>query len=243
MQTTPPPIHPPSHDAVYQQSNNYHGIRYQQGAPNPQGNNIPPYGSRIQLCQDGKYRWIYEMHMMKNPVIFFTVLKIFGWIFFIGWLLLSIFDLIDGNGLEIILKSGMVMFLFFLGFTVLTILGYTLVAAMNGWKYVVLFEMDEHGLLHHQMKEQVKKAKAIGWLTILAGGASGNLSTIGAGILAATKTTSASDFAHVRSIKPQRRWNTIKVNEPLSKNQVYVEKEDFDFVYNYILARCPKVKR
>jgi hypothetical protein len=37
--------------------------------------------------------------------------------------------------------------------------------------------------------------------------------------------------------------NTIKVNEPLSKNQVYVEKEDFDFVYNYILARCPMVKR
>ncbi len=208
----------------------------------PQGGAIPPYGSRIQLCPDGKYRWIYEMHMMKNPVIFFTVLKIFGWIFFIGWLIMSIIDLVDGNGMETVLNSGKVMLLIFLGFIVLTVLGYTLTAAINGWKYIVLFEMDDNGLLHRQMKEQVKKAKAIGWLTMLAGAASGNLTTVGIGINAATKTSSSSDFASVRSVKPLRRWNTIKVNEPLSKNQVYVEKEDFDFVYQYIVARCPKVR-
>ena len=203
----------------------------------------PSYGSHIQLCQDGKYRWIYEMHMMKNPVIFFTVLKIFGWILFTGWLIMSIIDLIEGNGVEAILNAGKVMLLFFVGIIVLTFLGYTIVAAMNGWKYVVLFEMDDNGLLHRQMKEQVKKAKAIGWLTVLAGAAAGNLTTVGVGINSATKTSSSSNFASVRSVKPLRRWNTIKVNEPLSKNQVYVEKEDFDFVYNYILARCPKVKR
>lgn len=242
---TPPPYQnaPPQWQSTPSPMNPFSQRAEHQGAPNPQGDNIPPYGSRIQLCQDGKYRWIYEMHMMKNPVIFFTVLKIFGWIIFIGWLIMSIFDLVDGNGFESILNTGKVMLLIFLGFIVLTFLGYTITAAINGWKYVVLFEMDDNGLLHRQMKEQVKKAKAIGWLTVLAGAAAGNLTTVGIGINAATKTSSSSNFASVRSVKPLRRWNTIKVNEPLSKNQVYVEKEDFDFVYNYIMARCPKVKQ
>lgn len=182
------------------------------------------------------------MHMMKNPVIFFTVLKIFGWIFFIGWLIMSIIDLVDGNGMETVLNSGKVMLLIFLGFIVLTVLGYTLTAAINGWKYIVLFEMDDNGLVHRQMQAQVKKAKAIGWLTVLAGLAAGNPTTAGIGLTSATKTSSVSNFAKVRSVKPLRRWNTIKVNEPMSKNQVYVEKEDFDFVYQYIVARCPKVR-
>jgi hypothetical protein len=34
----------------------------------------------------------------------------------------------------------------------------------------------------------------------------------------------------------------IKVNEPLAKNQVYVEKSDYDFVYGFIRARCPHAK-
>lgn len=242
---TPPPYQttPPQWQATPPQAEPFSQGAVQQDAPTPQGDNIPPYSSRIQLCQDGKYRWIYEMHMMKNPVIFFTVLKIFGWIIFIGWLIMSIIDLVDGNGVETILNSGKVMLIIFLGFIVLTLLGYTLTAAINGWKYIVLFELDDNGLVHRQMKEQIKKAKAIGWLTVLAGAAAGNLTTVGVGINAATKTSSSSNFASVRSVKPLRRWKTIKVNEPLSKNQVYVEKEDFDFVYNYILARCPKVKK
>ena len=43
-------------------------------------------------------------------------------------------------------------------------------------------------------------------------------------------------------MKPLRRWNTIKVNEPFAKNQIYCDSEDFDFVLNYILEHCPKLK-
>ena len=183
------------------------------------------------------------MHMMKNPVIFFTVLKIFGWIFFIGWLIMSIIDLVDGNGMETVLNSGKVMLLIFLGFIVLTVLGYTLTAAINGWKYIVLFEMDEQGVLHRQLKSQIKKAQVMGWLTVLAGLKVGNLTTIGAGLNSATKTSSYSSFEHVRNVKAYRSRNLIKVNELLEKNQVYVTDEDFDFVYNFICSRCTKMKR
>ena len=44
----------------------------------------------IYLCPDGMFRWIYEFRMMKNPVILFTILKIFGGIFGGIWLLETI---------------------------------------------------------------------------------------------------------------------------------------------------------
>ena len=214
-----------------------------QMAPPPQGNNIPPYGSRIQLCQDGKYRWIYEFSMMKNPIIFFLVLKVFAIAFFVLWLFLAILALKGHDGWEAIWNNTKMILILFGVFAVLICLSYTIVAAQNGWKYVVLFEMDDTGLIHRQMKKQVKKAKALGWLTVMAGLAGGSFGAMSAGIVAATHSSLSSDFKSVKNVKPKRRWNTIKVNAPFSNNQVYVEKEDFDWVYQYIVSRCPKLKK
>ena len=33
-------------------------------------------GKEVRLCNDGKYRWVYEMNLLKNPTIFLTVLKV-----------------------------------------------------------------------------------------------------------------------------------------------------------------------
>ncbi len=30
----------------------------------------------VKLCPDGKYRWCYEVNMLKNPMILFTVFKV-----------------------------------------------------------------------------------------------------------------------------------------------------------------------
>ena len=54
---------------------------------------------------------------------------------------------------------------------------------------------------------------------------------------------STSDFASVRSVQPYKSRNLIKVNELLSKNQVYVNAEYFDFVYDYIRSHCPKLNK
>lgn len=202
-----------------------------------------PDPDRVHLCPDGKYRWIYEFSMLKNPIILITVLKIF---FFIG-LAMSVFQLFVGPShwtfADHLAIAGKFMLLMMAIFVPLSILAYLIVAAQNHWKYIVFFEMDDRGVLHKQMKSQVKKAKAIGWLTVLAGMASGNVTTVGIGINSMAKTFSYSDFLSVKSVRPKRFWNTIKVNEPLSKNQVYVHQDDFDFVLDYILARCPKVKK
>ena len=197
-------------------------------------------GKEIRLCNDGKYRWVYEMNMLKNPTIFFTVLKVMMISIGIVWL----FGLVIGLGdmsLDYFLfwtkLTGIMIGIFF----VLTIIGVLITAAVLG-KYVVLFEMDEKEVVHIQMPRQVKKAEVIGLITALVGAMAKSPTTIGAGVLATAKTKSTSEFVNVRRVKARRRFNLIKVNQLLDKNQVYVADEDFDFVYNFIKSRCINAK-
>ena len=125
----------------------------------------------------------------------------------------------------------------YLLFLVLGFFAYLIVAAQNGWKYMVLFEMDDEGVTHIQMQKQFKKAEAIGWLTAMAGALAGNAATAGAGLLAATHDRLSTTFSKVKKMKVSRRWHVIKLNEVLNKNQVYAEDEDFDFILDFIKGR------
>ena len=95
----------------------------------------------------------------------------------------------------------------------LTILGVLLVAAKYGGKYIVLFEMDEKGIVHMQEPKQFKKAQRLGAVTAMAGAAGGSLSTAGTGMLAASRNSSTSEFSKVRKVKPRRWLHVIKVNQ------------------------------
>ena len=194
-------------------------------------------GNEIQLCADGKYRWVYELNMLTNPIIFWTVLKVLGGV----WLFLYVFMLIFGD-FATIWEAFRIFAYVMAGIVALSLMGYLVVAAMYKGKYVVLFEMDEDGISHTQMPRQYKKAQILSAFTVLAGLASGKLSTAGSGILAATKNSSTSVFENVRKVKARRRLHLIKVNQMLNKNQVYVPNEDFDFVYDFIKSRCPHAK-
>ena len=217
---------------------------------NPTGRQYskPAYSSmiytskNIKFCPDGKYRWVYELDMYKNPTILFLVLKIFGILFAIPCLLMLV-PLFEGKSLEYVWdKSKYALFMFGL-FFLCVFIGYYIVANKYGGKYCVIFEMDEDGVLHRQMKQQVEKAKAMSNVMILAGLLAGSPGRVGQALLVATHTSIYSSFSSVRKVKPYRKRNLIKVNGLLYHNQVYMEDEDFDFVYDYIRTRCPKVKQ
>lgn len=199
-------------------------------------------GAEVRLCEDGKYRWKYELNMITNPVIMITVFKVFFFII-IGMALVfgTIFLISDGNW------DGVVGMFKVLGivlgiFAVLTFLGTALLSLVYGGKYVVLFEMDDKEIVHIQMPAQQQKARKLGILTFFVGLFAKRPTTMGAGLLSTTKNSSTSEFSKVRRVRSRRWLHTIKVNQLFERNQVYVPEEDYDFVYDYIKAHCSNLK-
>lgn len=195
----------------------------------------------IKLCPDGKYRWVYELSLYRNPTILFLVWKIFFWIMAGLWAFLVILGMGDSDfWFEGFLDITKTYCIIIVGMLVLCAVGYYVYALIMGGKYCVMFEMHDNGVLHQQMDRQVKKAEAIGAITALLGVMTKNPTTAGIGLTSSAHTSMYSDFKKVRSVKFYPRRNVIKVNAPFNKNQVYAEKEDFEFVQNYILAHIPQ---
>ena len=200
--------------------------------------------NRVKLYPDGKYRWVYEVPMLKNPTILIDVFKVLGISFGIVWLFtVLVIGCEEGYTLDNLwgITSG---FLMLMGvFLVIGCIAYFIVAWCYGWKYVVLFTLDERQVVHQQMPRQVKKATVLGALTAMMGGAAGKPGVVGSGLLAASRSTLTSDFVDVTRLIPCRCHNLIRVSQLLSKNRVFVPDEDFDFVYNYLCQHCPRAKK
>ncbi len=200
------------------------------------------FSSNISKGDDGVYRWTYEMNMWRNPTVLITLWKVF----FIAAMfpvvfvtLLSLFE--DGVGAAV--KTFAPMFFMMTAImSGLVFIGYFIYTIINGGRYQVVFEMDEKGIRHIQLKSQFKKNQVIAWIGAFAGAASGNATVSGAGLLAASKSSSYCQFTKVRKIRVNRRRNVIYVNESLERNQVYVSDEDFEAVRDYLISRCPKAK-
>ena len=198
----------------------------------------------IQLGSDGVYRWMYEFRMMKNPTILFTLWKVMGLSFGIValfMLALSLPDLIR-YGPGFFQTDWRVPVILVAVFLLLSLLSYLIAAALFGWKYIVIFEMTETGITHTQLAKQYQKTQAIGILLALSGVKSGNVGAVGQGLLAASRNQSTTEFNRVRKIRLKKRRDTIFANQLLYKNQIYAEKEDFDFVADYIIRHCPNAK-
>ena len=200
--------------------------------------------SRVTLYPDGKYRWMYEVPMLKNPSILFDVYWVLGISFGLVWLFNVLLIGCEGDlSLESLWDFSSVFLILMLVFAVIGYVAYVIVAWTYGWKYVVLFTLDEKEVVHQQMPHQMKKAKVLGALTALMGAAAGKPSVVGSGILASSRSTSTSVLANVKRIKARRRLNLIKVNQLLNKNRVFVPDEDFDFVYDFLCQHCPNAKK
>ena len=203
-----------------------------------------PDDSRVKLYPDGKYRWVYEVPMLKNPTILFDVYKVLGISFGIVWLFnVLLISCEDGLNLRNLWSFTSGFLILMLVFLVIGYVAYFIVAWYNGWKYVVLFTLDEKEVIHQQMPRQVEKAKVLGALTALIGSVAGKPGVMGAGVLAASRSTSTSILANVAHLVSRRRLHLIKVNQLLNKNRIFVPDEDFDFVYDFLCQHCPKAKK
>jgi hypothetical protein len=201
-------------------------------------------GNRVMLCKDGKYRWIHEVNMFKNPSILFDVWKVLGITMLIVIVIVGFILVISGDlDVDGMLGMGKAMLITTAIMAVLSIIGYLVYALIAGGKYIVLFTLDEKEVVHQQMPRSAKKGQIIGDLAILAGLATGRMGTIGTGMLAKSRTSMTTTLSDVKRLTPCPRMNMIKVNETLSKNRVYVCKEDFFLVYNFLCEHCMNAKK
>ena len=116
----------------------------------------------IYLCPDGKYRWIYEYKMLKNPAILITVMKVILLSYGIVMGFMVILNLLGGD-FRYWNRSDFVSFFggFLILLVVLLVLGvisYLILAAIYGWSYQVLLTMDEDGVELMQMQKDFQKS-------------------------------------------------------------------------------------
>ncbi len=193
----------------------------------------------IILGTDGVYRWSYGMNMWKNPTIIITLAKVFFLAGMFPVSLVTILALFE-NGIQEAISAFGVMFPGMIGMVLFfLILAYPITAILNGGVYQVVFELDNKGVTHTQMRKQIKRKQIMSWITVLAGVATGNPTTAGAGLLAGSKNSSYSNFKSVKKIVAKPKRNVIYVNETLEHNQVYVASEDYEKVKLYIIDHCP----
>ena len=213
-------------------------------APAVQTERKKEISKNVTKFDDGKYRWVYELNLFKNPTVFFLVWKIFFFIIVGIFAFIIIIDAIQRSGFfpDGFFGTLKILGYFILGMTALVGISYLIYAAIMGGKYTVEFEMDENGVNHKQIPSQAEKARKIGRAAAATGFAAGSMSAGMAGINA-QRTEMYSEFSKVKKVKPCPRRRLIKVNGVLSHNQVYAQKEDFEFVKNYIISHCPNIKK
>ena len=203
----------------------------------------PVYKSKnITMCSDGKYRWVYELDLYTTTAIIKEVWRVLLISLVIVLALMLIFSIIEGDlteGLSFIGEMAAILFGIFL---VLSVVGYLVFAFIIGGKYCALFEMSEEGINNAAQEKHVKKAELIGLITAIAGIAGGRPGVVGTGILGATRTSMYTSFDEVKELEILPKEHLIRLNETLSRNQVYAEDEDFAFVASYIKARCRNAK-
>ncbi len=200
--------------------------------------------NRVTLCPDGKYRWAYEVNLYKNPSMLIDLLKLVLFCILGEFVFLMVIIMFKNRhfGWGDLLSTVYVFFWIIVFLMVVSLISYFIWAKISGGKYAALFEMDEQGVVHKKMDKQVNKGQLIGGIAALAGALDNNPGLAGASMLAACVNSWKSEFKKVRHLIPVKRRNLIKVNERLTKNRVYVPDEDYDFVYNYILQRCTRIK-
>ena len=194
------------------------------------------YTTRVKQCDDGKYRWTYEVNLYRNPTILIDLLKIVVGCLALPYLLIDGMIVIKDFGMNkewfvkgqlnaLIGFGGIILFM-----VILSVICYYWWAASLKGRYIASFVMDETGIEHHLQKRSN--------LVMAAALVSNNPSTIAAASVMSWK----SEFRTVRRVIPVSRCDLIMVNELLSKNRIYVLPQDYEFILNYITQHCPRLK-
>ena len=217
------------------------------------------FPDRVTLFDDGVYRWSYELDMWHNRYLLKLILKILCLVLGIptlvvlAMLLWRLLPLL-GRGLpekEIMARvqpdriALAVVAGIFAGCLLLTLIIYAVCAAVMGGVCRLRYEMDESAVALVRRSGSMDAVNALGVIAILAGLASNqpDVALQAGSTLAVANNTGTTRFDAVRRVKVLPAFDLLDLREWFGMNQIYVPREDYEYVRDFILARVSEKAR
>ena len=199
------------------------------------------YPDRVTLYDDGVYRWSYDMDMWQNRFMLRLLLKLLGII--CGGVLILIFALLGPEyytpkAVAIALASAAGLF-------ALTFLIYAVCAWVMKGVYRLRFEMDENAVALVQSAATRDRNSALATVATLAGiaaGKSGEAFRLSS-TLNAVNAVGTTAFSVITRVKTCPEDDVIDLREWFGMNQIYVNREDYAFVLDFIRERISEKAR
>lgn len=217
------------------------------------------FPERVTLYDDGAYRWHYDMDMWHNRYMIRLIVKILSLLlgiptlFIAAMLLKSALPMLQ-NGVS---QERLAFFLnddllalyivggLWLGMLVLAELIYAICALAMKGVYRLYFQMDESAVALVRRPGTMEALNTLGLLVGVAGlvaGKPGEALRAGS-TLAVANSSGVSRFENARRLKTVEKYDLLDLREFFGMNQIYVPKEDYEAVRDFMLERMPEKAR
>ena len=199
--------------------------------------------SIIDLCPDGKYRWVYKVNLFTNLIHLKRLWTVAMRVVVCAWIFVMIV-LVGTYGFAVsgllavtvaILKGAAIA----LGAIALAYLIWAV--SMKG-RYCILYELDDRGIYCIRLAPQFTYERVCVYLDDYLSGTTG-----GEMLFKAEREASKvvnSDFRAVSGIRASERRNIIKLGGPFARNRIFTEGADFALVIGTISGNSsPQARR
>ena len=200
------------------------------------------YPDRVTRCDDGVYRWSYDMDMWHNRFMLRHVLTIVC-----AMSVLVSLTMLAAFGLNRVSpRLAALLFIIPMGaLSALTLLIYLICALAMRGNYHLRFEMDENKIVLVQTAETENRNRVLTTVSTVAGIAAGqrNKAYRVNATLRAADSVGTTAFADVTRVRLFPDDDVIDLWEWFGMNQIYVPREDYALVRDFMLARVSEKAR
>ena len=193
---------------------------------------------KIYQDREGSYKWIYNIDLDRNPVILMTVLLVIHVLYaflLIFWIFLSVrfgFDL----------EMYAILFGTYIAVLIISLLSVKYVNWRYKGRYLMVYHMTEEFIRVAQIRDQGDMTRQLSFLRGLLGILANEPGTVISGMALSTMTDASSRYKSVYRINGERKNDVIHLTSLFLFNMVFVTPEYYEFVWKYIVSRCPKAK-
>lgn len=188
--------------------------------------------TRLTRCDDGKYRWCYSLDLFRRPKVLYSLLKFYGILFGILYVLCIIFadamtyDKIPSDPLAALYG----FFAVFTAFALVTAAFYYSITAARGNMRLFTYEMDEDGIHSRTFRvpKEVREKLPEDGMTVSYANAEKFIASCRPGF------ESHESFERIRRILIKRGTDTIRLRSPFYSFSLCIFTDDLDTVDSFI---------